>query len=163
MTATILKKMAGGRPPKFSEVRRPITVTLPERILNALAEVNSDRARAIVKCVEAAVGIGPDEENAVQLLEVLPGQALIVVGAGWALLKKIKWLRLVEIAPARHLLVLPTGMPIERLEVELLDLVEGLDSEAVAERHFLERLRNLVVTQRRKNAISKAEFLFVDV
>jgi hypothetical protein len=30
------KKHAGGRPPKYSEARRPITVTLPERILRNL-------------------------------------------------------------------------------------------------------------------------------
>ena len=88
---------------------------------------------------------------------------MIVIGAGRALLEKIEWLRLVEIAPARHLLVLPTGMPIERLEVELLDLLDELAPSAVSERNFLERLRGMIVSQRRKKTISKAEFLFVDV
>jgi len=163
MTSTPIKKSAGGRPPKFAEGRRPITLTLPDRILALLAQVHADRARAIVKCVEAVMEGKADDKNAVQLLEVLPGKALIVIQAGHALLQKIDWLRVVEIAPSRHLLVLPPGMPIERLEVELRDLRESLDAGQSRELRMLEQLQSTLIEQRRKQTLSKGELLFVDI
>ena len=75
-----MKKPAGGRPPKFREARRPVTVTLPERVLKTLEAVNPDRALAIVKCVDAVAGKGEHAAKPVELVEVLPGKALIVVG-----------------------------------------------------------------------------------
>ena len=48
-----VKAKRTGRPAKFAEPSRPVTVTLPERILDLLAAVDSDRAQAIVKTVEA--------------------------------------------------------------------------------------------------------------
>jgi hypothetical protein len=48
-------KKKKGRPPKFRESRRPVTVTLPETTLARLAAINTDRAQAIVKAVGAAV------------------------------------------------------------------------------------------------------------
>lgn len=162
MTATTNRKAAGGRPPKFTESRRPITVTLPTRILKTLELVSKDRARAIVKCVEAAVSDTSQGKRYVELVEVLPGKALIVVGSCQSL-GKIDWLRLVEIAPARFLLTLPPGMPVERLEVEIGDILDDLEPEAADERFLLERLRALILKQRRRKAMSKAELLFVDI
>ena len=109
------------------------------------------------------MGCDSNARNAVELLEVLPGRALIVLQAGHAMFEKIDWLRMVEIAPSRYLLVLPTGMPIERLEVELRDLRESLDSSQTGEHQMLEQLQSLLIEQRRKKSLSKGELLFVDV
>ena len=162
MSATPISKAraAGGRPPKFTEARRPITVTLPERVLSQLARIHPDRALALVKCVEAVAG-GTSERALVELVEVLPGKSLIVVGSRRAL-ERIEWLRMVEIAPGRFLLVLPTGMPMERLEVELQDLRETLGADEEAERGMLEQLQRLLIQQRRRNTLSKGELVFVD-
>jgi len=162
MTSTQIGKAAGGRPPKFKEVRRPITVTLPERILKSLERVNHDRALALVKCVEAVVGTGQEEEHPVELIEVLSGKALIVVNSNRSL-GRIEWLRLVEIAPARYLLVLPPGMPIERLEVELQDLLESLDPAEESESLLIQQLQKMLTQHRRQKMITKGELLLVDV
>jgi len=162
MESTRIKKRGGGRPPKFREVRRPVTVTLPERTLKSLEMVNADRARAIVKCVEAAIGGEPKNRKLVELVEVLPGKALIVVGSQRTL-NQIEWLNLVEIAPARFLLILPSGTPIEGLEVSLRDLLDEISPDEEDERALLQQLLELVVGQRRKKAISKGELVFVDV
>ena len=162
MTATKIGKAAGGRPPKFKEIRRPITVTLPERILESLERVNPDRALALVKCIEASLGTETGEEKPVELIEVLPGKALIVVNSNRSL-SQIEWLRMVEIAPARYLLVLPPGMPIERLEVEMRDLIESPESKNSGERNLLEQLHKILTQHRRQKGISKAELLLVDV
>ena len=110
------KKNAGGRPPKYREARRPITVTLPERILQGLYAIHPDRCKAIVKCVETVMGTEKGYPfKRVELIEVIPGKALIVVGKSPSL-QRIEWLRLVEIASFRYLLVLPSGMAVEALE-----------------------------------------------
>lgn len=157
---TTCRKGQGGRPPKFAESRRAVTVTLPDRTLKSLERVSADRARAIVKCVDAVVrgnaGAPPD----VELVEVMSGKALIIVGPCQAL-GRIEWLKLVEIAPARYLIMLPSGKPIECLEVEIQDILDGLGPDD-EDRPLLERLREVMVTQRRRRTVSKAELILVD-
>ena len=153
---------AGGRPPKFREASKPITVTLPERVLKKLESVSPDRAKAIVKCVEAVTGEGDHAIEPVELLEVLPGKALIVVGPSRTLLQT-EWLRLVEISPARYILVLPSGTPVEALEVATQDLMDNLGPEDEGDRRILTELRALLAHQRRRKTVSKAEIVFIDV
>jgi len=162
MTSTQKDKAAGGRPPKFQETCRPITVTLPERILKSLERVSPDRALALVKCIESVIGQKNEVKTLVELVEVLPGKALIVVHSDRSL-SQIEWLRMVEIAPARYLLVLPPGMPIERLEVEMRDLMERLNEGDQEELLLLEQLQKLLIHQRRQKTLSKGELLLVDM
>jgi len=155
-------KNAGGRPPKFCEARHPITVTIPDRILQKMQSVSPDRAQAIVKCVEAVTGKKDSLLKPVELITVEKGKALIVVGPSRAL-RQIDWLRMVEISPARYLLVLPSGMSVDSLEVAILDLIENIDSSDREEMFLLKELRALIGNQRRGKSISKAELVFVDV
>jgi hypothetical protein len=156
-----VKKKAGGRPPKYSEARRPITVTLPERILQDLHSINHDRSRAIVKCVETVMAKGDHPFKPVELIELTPGKALIVVGPSSSL-QQIEWLRLVEIAPLRYLLVIPSGTAVEVLEVTIQDLLTNLDPNS-SESVLLKELLDVISQQRRGRSISKAELLFVDI
>jgi sulfur carrier protein ThiS len=154
------QKHAGGRPPKYYEPRRPITVTLPERILRDLHSINPDRSRAIVKCVETVTGKSSRNFKLVELIELTPGKALIVVGPS-ASLQQIEWLRLVEISPLRYLLVIPSGTAVEVLEVTIHDLLRDLDpnnSEIV----LLKELLDVISYQRRGGTITKADLLFFD-
>jgi hypothetical protein len=97
----------------------------------------------------------------VELVEVAPGKALIMVAPS-LLLRRIPWLRLAEIAPARYLLVLPSGTAVEQLEVALADLVEDLPDDG-GERSMIEELRSLLGKQRRRRSVTKAELVFVDI
>ncbi|MGH7818140.1 MAG: hypothetical protein ACREQ9_00030 [Candidatus Binatia bacterium] len=150
----------GGRPRKFREPSRPITLTLPERTLRQLEVVDADRARAIVKVTDAVVSHDSAATNPVQIVEIEPGTAIILVGPS-KVLQQIPFLRLVEVAPARYLLTVPTGTPIESLEVALLDVLEGLPSREKHERALLEELRNHFRRFRHGQKMSKAELLFV--
>jgi len=152
------KSRAGGRPPKFDEPRRPVTMTLPERTLRHLATVDADRASAIVKLVDAAVP-SKDDAKIVDIVEVAPGAAVILVPPTRAL-RRIPWLRLAEVTPGRHLLTIVSGMAVESLEVAILDLLESLPQED-DERWVLEELRSLIGSSRRKQAIRKFEMLYV--
>jgi hypothetical protein len=156
------KKNSGGRPPKFREPRHPVTMTLPERILNQLAEIDPDRACAVVKVTEAVAGTDKGRFKPVELVEMAPGKSLIVVGPSKAL-RQIPWLKLIEIARARYLLTIPSGTPIEALEVALRDLFRNPDLQKnERENTVLHELLNLIGQQRRSQHLSKAEILIID-
>jgi hypothetical protein len=150
-----------GRPPKFSESRRPVTVTLPESTLARLAAINPDRAQAIVKAVGTAVPLDAKHQKQVELVEVAPGVGIILVGPS-RYLKRIKWLRLVEIAPMRYLLTIPSGTAVDSLELAVVDLLENVKSLDEWERSILEQLRDLMRALRVGDKLYKAELLFID-
>ena len=151
-------KSAVGRPPKFNEVRQPVTVTLPRRILDLLAGVDMDRARAIARVTEAAVGTDRPETRQVELIEIGPEQCVVVVSHN-EYLRKIPWLKLVEIAPARNLIIIPPGTSIETVEVALLDMIEDETTDAKAV-EMLGQLRGLLSRLRREGRITKGEIIF---
>lgn len=158
MQKTSPTRLGAGRPPKFDEVRRPVTVTLPQRILDLLAQVDADRARAIARVTEAAVGRDRPENKQVELVEIAPDRCVVVVSQS-EYLRKIPWLKLVEISPARNLLIIPPGAPIEALEVSLLDLIEdeATDHKAVG---MLKQLRSTISRLRREGRVTKGEIIF---
>lgn len=150
----------GGRPRKFAEPSRPITVTLPERTLQLLQAVHEDRAKAITKVTDAALHGDAGDRELVRLVDIEPGLAVIVVGPSKRL-RDIPWLSLAEIAPAQYLLAIPSGTPPERLELALVDLIDALDAEEDHERHLLTALRQQIAHLRRERRISTSEILFV--
>jgi hypothetical protein len=156
------KIKGGGRPPKFREARRPVTMTLPERILERLAEIDPDRSRAVVKITEAVAGTGRGHFQPVELIEMAPGKSLIIIGPS-QVLRKIPWLKMIEITPARYLLTITSGKSIEALEVTLRDLILHPESQK-KEREYdvLHELLNLIGHQRRAQRLSKEEILIIN-
>jgi hypothetical protein len=148
-----------GRPPKFQEARRPVTVTLPESTLVRLASIDADRARAIVKLTDAVIA-DHAKHKPVELVEVAPGLCVILVGPS-RLLQKIKWLRLVEVAPMRFLLTIPLGTSVDSLELAIGDLLEEVKPHDEWEHSTLVGLRDLIRRLRRHGELSKAEMLFI--
>jgi hypothetical protein len=154
------KVHAGGRPPKFDEPRRPVTMTLPERTLRRLAAIDDDRASAVVRLVDSTVPVKRERRNPVEVVEVAPGAAIIVVAPS-RFLRRIPWLKLAEVTPGRHLLTIVPGTPIESLEVAILDILEGLPPDEIYERSILEELRKLLGASRRDREVRKFEMLYV--
>ena len=156
------KKSTGGRPPKFKEPRHPVTVTLPKRTLSQLAAINEDRARAIVKITDAVDGGDRRQLRPVELVEMAPGKSLIVVGSSQAL-KRIPFLKLIEITPARYLLTIPSGTAVESLEVALHDMLNDPKIQNDEREHtIILELMNLIGHQRRTKRMSKAEILIIN-
>ena len=138
-------------------------MTLPERTLRLLAAVDKDRARAVVKVTDAALApTDAPQSQLVDVVEVMPGVGIILVGPSRCL-RQIPWLRLVEVAPGRFLLSIPSGTPVESLEIALHDLLETIPPDDARERAILERLHALMRKLRRGQSVSKAEMLFVDM
>lgn len=151
----------GGRPAKFDEPSRPVTITLPDRILDRLAEIDGDRAKAVVKAVEAALGgAGNAPAEPVRKLRIAKDESLLVVARS-RLLASIPWITMVEIAPGRHLISLRDGIPIEKLEVTLEDLLDSNPDASEAEKDILRTLRSRIRAPRRNQAVRKEEILVV--
>lgn len=150
-----------GRPPKFVEPRRPVTVTLPDRTLQQLAALDKDRARAIVKAVDHATAQDGSAAGAVEARPVAPGAAVILVPACHNL-QAIPWLRMVEVAPGRCLMAVETGKTIEQLEVAIRDGLEDLPPSETYEREVLSAVLKVLSGSRRQKRVTKAEILMVD-
>ena len=137
-----------------------MTVTLPERTLTRLQEIDPDRARAIVNAVDMASGVTASESEDIEVVEIRKGIGYILVRSAVAL-QSIPRLTLLEVTPGRYLLAMPIGTAIESLEVSILDLLEHLPETEERDRRMLLRLRGLFKKQRRRKTVSKAEILFV--
>lgn len=161
-TRQIQKKSvsAGGRPRKFSGTSRPVTVTLPEETLEHLSSIDHDRAKAIVKAVGWAVA-GEADRKPVEIIHVDEDKAIIVVGPS-KLLREIPFLSLIEIAPKRFLLVIPSGTAVEVLEVALMDALSTISNKESYEGRLLLELQRCLAKQRRGQRVSKAELLLID-
>jgi len=151
----------GGRPRKFDEPSRPVTVTLPLRVLDALSRLDSDRARAIVRAVDAAGGAAPAPSPSPVCELPAPGGDRLLAVADSPLLRSIDWLTLVEVAPGRHLLSLRHGVPVEKLEVTLCDLLDAHPDSPEAERELLRLLLDRLRTPRRESAVRSESILVI--
>jgi hypothetical protein len=152
--------MTAGRPPKFDEPSSPVTVTLPSRILQQLKMIDSDRGKAIVKCVDEIAARSLSNENKVQIIKVSENSGLIVIGR-CRCLECIPWLRLVEIAPARFMLSITPGTSVTSLEVAIRDLIENNAAGDDCDKGLLEELRQCISHHRRQEIVTKGEILFV--
>ena len=122
--------------------------------------INKDRASAIFKVNSAALGFKSGNRPLVEIVEAYPGQAIIIIGPSQRL-KGIDFLRLVEIAPARFLLILSSGTSIDSLEVAIGDLLEHVPHEDAYERELLAELLKVMRHRRRQRDVTKAEILLI--
>ncbi len=157
-----MKKASGGRPRKFNEPSRPVTVTLPESTLRKLALVDGDRACAIVRAADRAISDEEAVERSVHVVEVFKGKGLITIPVCPAL-DGIAWLRRVRMAPGRDLLALPTGTPIESLELAIVDILDHGEGLSADDADVLRALRKLLATLRRERRMERGELIFVNM
>jgi len=149
---------AGGRPRKFSEPSRPITITLPATTLRQLQQIDSDRGRAIVKLAKNAAPESAGQAG-VEIVEISDDSGLVVIGPAPSL-RKIDFLQLVEVAPARFLLALAPGHGFHQLEIALTDLMDDLPAEN-GERLLISRLLGHIRAFRKSEGVSMAQILLL--
>lgn len=154
-------RKVGGRPAKFNEPSRPITVTLPVRILEKLKYIDEDRAIALTEAVEAMTDEAEVPLMQVELTEMGPGNSLLLVPRNQSL-RGIPWLKLIEVTPTRYLLTVTSGTSLEKLELALIDLIEEVRDSLPREVPMLETLREKFGEMRRKGKIQKTEILVVE-
>jgi hypothetical protein len=158
-----VRKGALGRPPKFSEPSRVVTMTLPEATLAALEAIDADRARAVVRATELAVGgAAPSDARLVETLAVARDVAVITVPYSPAL-RDIKGLDLIEIVPTRYLVVLEPGLPLPELELSVMDRIETLAEAEWRDRAILGGLMEQLRSFRRNRKSRTAEVILVAI
>lgn len=155
----MIKKMVG-RPPKFSEPSRPVTVTLPERVLEKLQLIDRDRGAAITQAVEALVADSDLHRPLVEIVQVCAGQGLIIVSSS-KMLSSMPGVQLVEISPQRFLISLQPGSSVDTFELGLVDLIDHLPAHEASEIPLLLKLRETLKLIRLKQGLTKAEILLV--
>lgn len=151
----------GGRPPKYNEPSRPVTVTLPESTLRQLELVSPDRGQAIVKLTRHLTERKETAET-VRIVDVGQKSGLILVGPS-PTLEKIPFLHLVEVAPARYLLAVENGHDFGSLELAIQDLVDANAIESDSEKHLIQDLLTTIRRLRRTQQASHAEILLVNL
>lgn len=162
MAKAIKKNPPGrGRPRKFEEPSGPITVTLPRRILDRLRNIDEDRAKAIVKAVDAVAEL-EEAGSRVDVIEMARGTGIVVVPPNRSL-RSIPWLKLIELTPTRYLIAILPDTPVEKLEVALMDLVQDAKRLAAEDLPMLEALTERIRDLRRRRKLSLAQILFVAV
>lgn len=147
-----------GRPAKFNEPRQPVTMTLPVRVLELLAKVDMDRAKAVSKIVENYFASGKGKSDQAEEVQIGDGNSLIMVANSDAL-RSIPWMHLIEIAPGRFIISVDSGVPMEKIEVALIDLIDSAASDS--EKKALSGLLGCLRSSRRSRNVKKAEILVV--
>ena len=149
-----------GRPPKFKEPSRPVTVTLPESTLEQLGMIDPDRGRAIVKLASQAMQRGGAPPPAVEVVEMAQGSGLIIVGSS-QILRRIPFLHLVEVSPGRFLLALDSGHDYHSLEIAIQDARDEMDGVSVREQELIQQLLEQIRQVRRSQRVTMVQILFV--
>ena len=157
-----LKRSASGRPPKFDEPSRPVTVTLPESVLVGLGQVHQDRGRAIKLVTERALSHTTQAIPLVEIVKVKENTGVIIIGPS-RVLDRIPFLHLVEVSPGRFLLAMDPGNDYKNLELAVRDLFDSLEADEERERELLHRLLDQIRELRQTERMSMAEILFVSL
>lgn len=152
-----------GRPPKFTGPSRVVTVTLPEETLARLAEVDRDRARAIVRVTELAGALPqPGDDPVVTMQAVTPHMAVIAVPRS-AVLAGLAGLSLIQVGPSRHLIVLEPGTAVAEVEIAILDALEVLAEADGRDRAILGALLRNLRAARRSGKMRTAALMLVEI
>ncbi len=138
-----------GRPRKFAAPSRAVTLTLPENVLEALAAIDTDLSRAVVRLVQPELR---NEPRPVAELAVFGRHAVIVVNASRTLEQRTGVI-LVPLPDGRALISFEDSKTIPELELELQDLLEDPGLTA-AEQRIFEQISYILRDARRSNAVA---------
>lgn len=109
-----------GRPRKFATPSRPVTVTLPDDVLDALGAIDTDIGRAIVRLAQPEIGRRP---HAAAELATFGRHAVIVVNQSRALESRTG-VELIPLPDGRALISFEQPMSVADLELLVADAVE---------------------------------------
>lgn len=157
--ATHTKRSNLGRKPKFQEPSSSITITLPDRILQQLNMIDTDRAKGIVKCVENT--LSTDNDNKLKILKISESEGLLTIGP-CNILKNIPYLKLIEISPLHYIISKPVGTTFEMIEIAIIDLIEKVGDDQAEEKEILVNIRNHLKSHREKDTLQTREIILLN-
>ena len=109
-----------GRPRKFTAPARPVTITLPESVLDALATLDPDLGRAIVRLAQPLLG---DRPHPPAELATFGRHSVIVIHPSRTLEKRTG-IELLHLPDGRALISFDRSMTIPGLELLIADAIE---------------------------------------
>jgi hypothetical protein len=155
------QKHPGNQSQKTNELKRVVTIALSEKTLSVLETCDRDLAQAIEKVTDRASQRAFPEGSSYEVVKVAPHKSVFIVGSNTHL-AKIHWIKLVEVAPGRNLITIPSGTSLESLEVAVLELIENMPSDGIMDQALLKEFCKYVGRLRRNEKISTVEILLVD-
>src|SRR4051812_47633412 len=142
-----------GRPKKYGRPSHPITVTLPEDVLERLRVVDADIGRAIVRLVEGQDAPRRGRRAAAALTEY--GRHAVIVGTPAKALKRLPGVELVPLSDGRALISLDQPNSISEFELAVLDALEA--SATDGDRETLRELGDILRRARKSRRVSIKE------
>jgi hypothetical protein len=116
-----LKRRQRGRPPKFGRPARPVTLTLPEDVITALATIDDDLSRAVVRLAQPLLS-KTAPRPAAELAKY--GDRAVIVIEPVAALEQMKGVKLVHMPDGRALISLADYVSVYEFELRLRDILE---------------------------------------
>jgi hypothetical protein len=137
-----------GRPPKFVRPARPITVTLPEDVLDALRAIDPDIARAIVRLAEPHLEKAPHPSAELRSF----GSRSVILVPPSSQLGARTGVELVPLSDGRALIAFDERLSAPQLELRIADAVADIEL-APADRALFESLGALLRTLRQSSTL----------
>jgi hypothetical protein len=137
-----------GRPRKFGQPSRAVTLTLPEGIIKALEGVDRDLSRAIVRVAQPEMAKRP--HPAAELASF--GRFAVIVVTPTKTLEKRTGVLLVPLSDGRALIAFDESMTAARLELKIQDELDDHDLPEDDARVF-EGIRDLLKDARRSSVV----------
>jgi hypothetical protein len=143
-----------GRPPKFGRRARPITLTLPNDVIQRLGAIDTDLGRAIVSLVERSRKTAKRTRPSAEVAS--HGSRSVILVTPVSALRRLPGVQLVPVGDGRALIALkhPHGIP--ELELHLLDALDNSDIGA-REREVLERIAEILRSARLTHGLTVSE------
>ena len=137
-----------GRPRKFTAPARPVTVTLPEHVIDALASLDPDLGRAIVRLAQPMLG---DRPHPPAELATFGRHSVIVVHPSRTLERRTG-IELLHLPDGRALISFERALTIAGLELAIEDALEDRSLPAV-DRDVFQGIATILKAARRSDSI----------
>jgi hypothetical protein len=138
-----------GRPRKFTVPSRPVTVTLPEQVLAALASIDVDLGRAIVRLAQPVLS---DRPHAPAELASFGRHSVIVVHPSRTLERRTG-VELLHLPDGRALISFDQTRNVEALELLIKDALEDRKLPA-DDRRVFEAIGDILRSARRSDRVT---------
>ena len=137
-----------GRPRKFTAPARPVTITLPEHVLDALAGLDDDLGRAIVRLAQPLLG---DRPHPPAELATFGRHSVIVVNPSRSLEKRTG-VELIHLPDGRALISFDRSRTIPGLELMIADALED-QALPPKDREVFEAIAGILKAARRSETV----------
>jgi hypothetical protein len=154
MTSVPFSPSRRGRPPKYGRPSRAVTLTLPEDVIAALARLDEDLGRAVVRIAQPLVA------------DVVPhapaelsnyGDSAVILTRRLPSLSRIPGVTLVPLPDGRALISLDGTMSVSDFELKLRDMVDDASPLDPAEKSALEAIARILKAARSTKGLAVHE------